>query len=133
MHRPADTPDAPETPAQSVGSDEHCSAASTAALSNSSNLCAAAKLFVLAVGTLRRNERQMRDRLNALWRTNHRHQRILEKRAEKPPTIQTIRRRPIAVMLRVLPAPRALLLFEDDAASPDLKTDHRGRSQSSNA
>ena len=43
-------------------------------------------------------------------------QRILEKRAEKPPQIQDDTSATIAVMLRVLPPPRALLLFEDDAA-----------------
>lgn len=43
-------------------------------------------------------------------------QRILEKRAEKPPEIQEDTSATIAVMLRVLPPPRALLLFESDAA-----------------
>ncbi|MBS0416668.1 MAG: diguanylate cyclase [Proteobacteria bacterium] len=43
-------------------------------------------------------------------------QRILEKRAEKPPQIQEDTSATIAVMLRVLPPPRALLFFADDAA-----------------
>ena len=40
-------------------------------------------------------------------------QRILEKRAQKPPDIQEDTSATIAVMLRVLPPPRALLVFED--------------------
>jgi diguanylate cyclase (GGDEF)-like protein len=40
-------------------------------------------------------------------------QRILEKRAEKPPEIQEDTSATIAVMLRVLPPPRALLVIED--------------------
>jgi two-component system cell cycle response regulator len=40
-------------------------------------------------------------------------QRILEKRAQKPPEIQEDTSATIAVMLRVLPPPRALLVFED--------------------
>jgi two-component system, cell cycle response regulator len=40
-------------------------------------------------------------------------QRILEKRAQKPPEIQEDTSATIAVMLRVLPPPRAMLLFED--------------------
>jgi two-component system cell cycle response regulator len=39
-------------------------------------------------------------------------QRILERRAEKPPEIQEDTSATIAVMLRVLPPPRALLVFE---------------------
>jgi hypothetical protein len=39
--------------------------------------------------------------------------RILEKRAQKPPEIQEDTSATIAVMLRVLPPPRALLVFED--------------------
>jgi two-component system, cell cycle response regulator len=42
-------------------------------------------------------------------------QRILEKRAQKPPDIQEDTSATIAVMLRVLPPPRALLVFEDSA------------------
>jgi two-component system, cell cycle response regulator len=42
-------------------------------------------------------------------------QRILEKRAQKPPEIQEDTSATIAVMLRVLPPPRALLVFEDSA------------------
>jgi two-component system cell cycle response regulator len=42
-------------------------------------------------------------------------QRILEKRAQKPPDIQEDTSATIAVMLRVLPPPRALLVFEDAA------------------
>ncbi len=42
-------------------------------------------------------------------------QRVLEKRAEKPPEVQEDTSATIAVMLRVLPPPRALLVFEDDA------------------
>jgi two-component system, cell cycle response regulator len=42
-------------------------------------------------------------------------QRILEKRAQKPPEIQEDTSATIAVMLRVLPPPRALLVFEDAA------------------
>src|ERR1700733_12117719 len=41
-------------------------------------------------------------------------QRILERRAEKPPEIQEDTSATIAVMLRVLPPPRALLVFEDN-------------------
>jgi two-component system cell cycle response regulator len=40
-------------------------------------------------------------------------QRILEKRAQKPPEIQEDTSATIAVMLRVLPPPRAMLVFED--------------------
>src|SRR5882757_1674879 len=42
-------------------------------------------------------------------------QRILEKRAEKPPQIQEDTSATIAVMLRVLPPPRALLVIEGAA------------------
>ncbi len=41
-------------------------------------------------------------------------QRILERRAEKPPQIQEDSSATIAVMLRVLPPPRALLVFENE-------------------
>jgi len=40
-------------------------------------------------------------------------QRILEKRAQKPPEIQEDTSATIAVMLRVLPPPKALLVFDD--------------------
>jgi two-component system, cell cycle response regulator len=40
-------------------------------------------------------------------------QRILERRAQKPPEIQEDTSATIAVMLRVLPPPRALLVFEN--------------------
>ena len=40
-------------------------------------------------------------------------QRILEKRAQKPPDIQEDTSATIAVMLRVLPPPRAMLVFDD--------------------
>jgi two-component system cell cycle response regulator len=40
-------------------------------------------------------------------------QRILERRAQKPPQIQEDTSATIAVMLRVLPPPRAMLVFED--------------------
>jgi two-component system cell cycle response regulator len=42
-------------------------------------------------------------------------QRILEKRAQKPPEIQEDTSATIAVMLRVLAPPRAMLVFEDAA------------------
>lgn len=42
-------------------------------------------------------------------------QRILERRAQKPPEIQEDTSATIAVMLRVLPPPRALLVFEEAA------------------
>jgi len=42
-------------------------------------------------------------------------QRILEKRAEKPPQVQEDTSATIAVMLRVVPPPRALLVFADEA------------------
>src|ERR1700761_5850749 len=42
-------------------------------------------------------------------------QRILERRAAKPPQIQEDTSATIAVMLRVVPPPRALLVFENDA------------------
>jgi two-component system, cell cycle response regulator len=42
-------------------------------------------------------------------------QRILDKRAQKPPEIQEDTAATIAVMLRVLPPPRTLLAFEDTA------------------
>ena len=42
-------------------------------------------------------------------------QRILERRARKPPDIQEDTSATIAIMLRVLPPPRALLVFEDSA------------------
>lgn len=41
-------------------------------------------------------------------------QRILERRAEKPPQIQEDTSATIAVMLRVLPPPRALAVFENE-------------------
>jgi two-component system cell cycle response regulator len=41
-------------------------------------------------------------------------QRILERRAEKPPQIQEDTSATIAVMLRVLPPPRALVVFENE-------------------
>lgn len=40
-------------------------------------------------------------------------QRILERRAQKPPEIQEDTSATIAIMLRVLPPPRAMLVFED--------------------
>ena len=40
-------------------------------------------------------------------------QRVLERRAEKPPEIQEDTSATIAVMLRVVPPPRALLVFEN--------------------
>jgi two-component system cell cycle response regulator len=40
-------------------------------------------------------------------------QRILERRARKPPEIQEDTSATIAIMLRVLPPPRAMLVFED--------------------
>jgi diguanylate cyclase (GGDEF)-like protein len=43
-------------------------------------------------------------------------QRILERRAQKPPEIQEDTSATIAVMLRVLPPPRALLVMEDPHA-----------------
>jgi len=42
-------------------------------------------------------------------------QRILERRAEKPPEIQEDTSATIAVMLRVVPPPRALLMIENEA------------------
>jgi len=42
-------------------------------------------------------------------------QRILERRAQKPPEIQEDTSATIAVMLRVLPPPRAMLVVEDSA------------------
>src|SRR3954467_2483150 len=42
-------------------------------------------------------------------------QRILERRAEKPPEIQEDTSATIAVMLRVVPPPRALLVIENQA------------------
>src|SRR3569833_900333 len=42
-------------------------------------------------------------------------QRILERRAEKPPEIQEDTSATIAVMLRVVPPPRALLMFENES------------------
>src|SRR4051812_20177967 len=42
-------------------------------------------------------------------------QRILERRAEKPPAIQEDTSATIAVMLRVVPPPRALLMFENES------------------
>jgi len=49
-------------------------------------------------------------------------QRILEKRAQKPPEIQEDTSATIAVMLRVLPPPRALLAFEDAALLDQLES-----------
>ena len=49
-------------------------------------------------------------------------QRILEKRAQKPPEIQEDTSATIAVMLRVLPPPRAMLVFEDDALLDHFET-----------
>jgi len=49
-------------------------------------------------------------------------QRILEKRAQKPPEIQEDTSATIAVMLRVLPPPRALLVFEDAALLDQLES-----------
>jgi len=48
-------------------------------------------------------------------------QRILERRAEKPPQIQEDTAATIAVMLRVLPPPRALLVFENEAILTQLE------------
>jgi two-component system cell cycle response regulator len=48
-------------------------------------------------------------------------QRILERRAEKPPEIQEDTSATIAVMLRVLPPPRALLVFENDVIVAQLE------------
>src|ERR1041385_4243207 len=48
-------------------------------------------------------------------------QRILEKRAHEPPEIQEDTSATIAVMLRVLPPPRALLVFEDLALRDQLE------------
>lgn len=48
-------------------------------------------------------------------------QRILERRAQKPPAIQEDTSATIAVMLRVLPPPRALLVFEDAALLAQLQ------------
>jgi two-component system cell cycle response regulator len=48
-------------------------------------------------------------------------QRILERRAEKPPEIQEDTAATIAVMLRVLPPPRALLVFENEAIVAQLE------------
>src|SRR3954469_14427168 len=42
-------------------------------------------------------------------------QRILERRAEKPPEIEEDTSATIAVMLRVVPPPRALLVFENES------------------
>src|SRR2546430_17554270 len=49
-------------------------------------------------------------------------QRTLERRAEKPPEIQEDTSATIAVMLRVLPPPRALLAFEDAALRDQLES-----------
>lgn len=49
-------------------------------------------------------------------------QRILEKRAQKPSEVQEDTAATIAVMLRVLPPPRALLCFEDDALRDQLES-----------
>jgi two-component system, cell cycle response regulator len=48
-------------------------------------------------------------------------QRILERRAETPPEIQEDTSATIAVMLRVLPPPRALLVFENKAILSQLE------------
>src|ERR1700761_7695542 len=48
-------------------------------------------------------------------------QRILERRAEKPPEIQEDTAATIAVMLRVLPPPSALLVFENEAILDQLE------------
>ena len=48
-------------------------------------------------------------------------QRILERRAQKPPSIQEDTSATIAVMLRVLPPPRALLVFDDAAMLSQLQ------------
>jgi len=48
-------------------------------------------------------------------------QRILERRAEKPPEIQEDTSATIAVMLRVVPPPRALLVFENEAILQQLE------------
>jgi two-component system cell cycle response regulator len=48
-------------------------------------------------------------------------QRILERRAEKPPQIQEDTSATIAVMLRVLPPPRALLVFENESILAQLE------------
>jgi two-component system, cell cycle response regulator len=48
-------------------------------------------------------------------------QRILERRAEKPPEIQEDTSATIAVMLRVLPPPRALVLFENQGILAQLE------------
>lgn len=48
-------------------------------------------------------------------------QRVLERRAQTPPSIQEDTSATIAVMLRVLPPPRALLVFEDSALLSQLQ------------
>src|ERR1700749_5126225 len=48
-------------------------------------------------------------------------QRILERRAAKPPEIQEDTSATIAVMLRVLPPPRALLVFENESILAQLE------------
>jgi diguanylate cyclase (GGDEF)-like protein len=48
-------------------------------------------------------------------------QRILERRARKPPEVQEGSTATIAVMLRVLPPPRALLVIEDSALRDQLE------------
>lgn len=48
-------------------------------------------------------------------------QRILERRAEKPPQIQEDTSATIAVMLRVLPPPRALVVFENEGILAQLE------------
>ncbi|MGH8306056.1 MAG: hypothetical protein ACRETG_10645, partial [Steroidobacteraceae bacterium] len=40
-------------------------------------------------------------------------QRVLEKRAQKPPTIEEGTTATLAVMVRVLPPPKALLAFQE--------------------
>ena len=65
----------------------------------------------------------MRDPVNALWRTDYRHSAHPGRRAEKPPQIQEDTSATIAVMLRVLPPPRALLVFENEGILAQLE-DH---------
>jgi len=48
-------------------------------------------------------------------------QRVLERRSQKPPEIQEDTSATIAVMLRVLPPPRALLAFDDDVLLAQLE------------
>src|SRR5437879_13519638 len=58
---------------------------------------------------------------NAVGRTNNCHSAHFERRAQQPPAIQDDTTATIAVMLRVLPPPRALLAIADSVVRTQIE------------